>query len=571
MIGMIRQILKFSGNYAKRIRLAYITVFLHSLFLNVPIMAAIVTVDCYLNGSLDLRTCVLTAVVLFAAFLLQALCKNLSDRLQSGTGYMIFCDKRRALGEHLRRLPMGYFTEGNLGKISSVLSQDMVYIEEQAMTIVADVVSDIFSTVLTCVFMFMFHPLLGVVTLAVDLLAVLIAQPMIKRSLADARNRQDSIEGLTSAVLEYAEGLPVVKSYGMTGESASEMRDAFHASRITNLKFEEHIIPYEIAMMTLYGIGMTGILAAAVWLFQQGSITAVYFVGVVLFLFSVFSAVKHLFQQSTRLTIMKNALDRIDEVFGEAEITDSGTAKISDGVTDAEIEFRNVSFGYGKEEILHDISFTAKKGQMVALVGESGSGKTTIASLLARFWDVGTGEIRIRNTNIQDVRLSDLMVHISMVFQRVYLFHDTIYNNISMGSDASREEVIEAAKKARCYEFIMSLPYGFETIIGEGGATLSGGEAQRISIARCILKNAPIIILDEATANIDADNERGIQEAMSELCRNKTVLVIAHRLYTIANADKIVVIDQGRIAEQGTREELLLLGGIYSRMEAANA
>ena len=571
MIGMIRQILKFSGNYAKRIRLAYITVFLHSLLLNVPVMAAILTVDRYLNGSLDLKTCVLTAAVLFAAFLLQALCKNLSDRLESGTGYLIFCDKRRALGEHLRRLPMGYFTEGNLGKISSVLSQDMVYIEEQAMTIVADVVSDIFSTVLTCVFMFVFHPLLGAVTLAVDLLAVLIAQPMIKRSLADAQNRQKSIEGLTSAVLEYAEGLPVIKSYGMTGESASEMREAFHTSRVTNLEYEEHIIPYEIAMMILYGIGMTGILAAAVYLFQQGSITAVYFVGVVLFLFSVFSSVKHLFQQSTRLTIMKNSLDRISEVFAEAEITDSGTAKISDGVTDAEIEFRNVSFGYGKETILHDISFTAKKGQMVALVGESGSGKTTITSLLARFWDVGSGEIRIRNTNIQDVRLSDLMAHISMVFQRVYLFHDTIYNNIAMGSGASREEVVEAAKKARCYDFIMSLPYGFETIIGEGGATLSGGEAQRISIARCILKNAPIIILDEATANIDADNERSIQEAMSELCRNKTVLVIAHRLYTIANADKIIVIDKGRIAEQGTREELLLLGGIYSRMEAANA
>ncbi len=571
MIGMIRQILRFSGNYAKRIRLAYITVFLHSLLLNVPVMAAILTVDRYLNDKLDLKTCVLTAAVLFSAFLLQALCKNLSDRLESGTGYLIFCDKRRELGEHLRRLPMGYFTEGNLGKISSVLSQDMVYIEEQAMTIVADVVSDIFSTVLTCVFMFVFHPLLGAVTLTVDILAFLIAQPMIRRSCTDAKNRQESIEGLTSAVLEYADGLTVIKSYGMTGESASEMREAFHASRVTNLEYEEHILPYEIAMMLLYGIGMTGILAAAVWLFQQGSLTAVYFVGVVLFLFSIFSAVKHLFQQSTRLTIMKNSLDRISEVFAEAEITDSGTAKISDGVTDAEIEFRNVSFGYGKETILHDISFTAKKGQVVALVGESGSGKTTIASLLARFWDVGSGEIRIRNTNIQDVRLSDLMAHISMVFQRVYLFHDTIYNNIAMGSDASREEVVEAAKKARCYEFIMSLPYGFETIIGEGGATLSGGEAQRISIARCILKNAPIIILDEATASIDADNERSIQEAMSELCRNKTVLVIAHRLYTIANADKIIVIDKGRIAEQGTREELLSQGGIYSRMEAANA
>ena len=179
------------------------------------------------------------------------------------------------------------------------------------------------------------------------------------------------------------------------------MRNAFHSSRVSNLEYEEHIIPYEIAMMTLYGIGMTGILAAAVYLFQQGSITAVYFVGAVLFLFSIFSSVKHLYQQSTRLTIMKNSLDRISEVFAEAEITDSGTAKITGDPTDAEIEFQNVSFGYGKEMILRDISFTAKKGQMAALVGESGSGKTTIASLLARFWDAGSGEIRIRNTNLR--------------------------------------------------------------------------------------------------------------------------------------------------------------------------
>ena len=268
---------------------------------------------------------------------------------------------------------------------------------------------------------------------------------------------------------------------------------------------------------------------------------------------------------------MKNSLDRINEVFTESEIADTGTAKISTDVNETEIEFRNVSFGYGKEMVLHDISFTAKKGQMVALVGESGSGKTTIASLLSRFWDINSGEILIRNTNIRDVKLSELMEQISMVFQRVYLFHDTIYNNIAMGSGASREEVIEAAKKARCFDFIMSLPYGFDTMIGEGGATLSGGEAQRLSIARCILKDTPIIILDEATANIDADNERSIQAAMTELCRNKTVLVIAHRLYTIANADRIIVMDQGRIAEQGNREELLSLGGIYSRMEAANA
>ena len=290
------------------------------------------------------------------------------------------------------------------------------------------------------------------------------------------------------------------------------------------------------------------------------------FIGVLLFLMNLFTPFKTVFQLGSRLTIMETALNRIDSVFAESPLELSGT-KMPLSECKHEIEFKNVSFSYGEEEVLKDISFTADRNQMVALVGASGSGKTTIANLLARFWDINRGEILLRGTNIRDLPMETLMSHLSMVFQKVYLFEDTVYNNIAMGrADCTMEEVIEAAKKARCYEFIMQLPYGFETIIGEGGTSLSGGEAQRISIARCILKDAPIIILDEATASIDADNERYIKEAMTELCRNKTVLVIAHRLNTVRNADKILVIDQGRIAETGTHEELLKQGGLYAHM-----
>ena len=234
--------------------------------------------------------------------------------------------------------------------------------------------------------------------------------------------------------------------------------------------------------------------------------------------------------------------------------------------------YDNVSFGYTDKNVLKNVSFSIKKGQMTALVGPSGGGKSTIASLLARFWDVKSGKILVRSEDIRDVSLGSLMDQISMVFQRVYLFQDTVYNNIAIGRpDATREEVEEAAKKARCYDFIMQLPEGFDTVIGEGGASLSGGEKQRISIARCILKDAPIVILDEATASVDADNERAIQEAISELCRNKTLLVIAHRLKTIKDADQILVISDGRIVEQGDHSSLMDMNGTYAHMVSLQA
>jgi ATP-binding cassette subfamily B protein len=263
---------------------------------------------------------------------------------------------------------------------------------------------------------------------------------------------------------------------------------------------------------------------------------------------------------------MDIALDRIESVFAEKALQDDGKEELKSD-PGHEIEFADVSFSYDNEEVLHGISFTADKNEMVALVGESGSGKTTIANLLARFWDVSSGTVKVRGTDISRVPLKTLMDQISIVFQKVYLFEDTVFNNIAMGKEnATFEEVAEAAKKARCYDFIMNLPYGFDTVIGEGGSTLSGGEAQRISIARCILKDAPIIILDEATASIDADNERFIKEAMSELCLNKTVIVIAHRLNTIQGADKIIVMDHGKIIEQGDHGSLMEKKGSYYRM-----
>ena len=268
--------------------------------------------------------------------------------------------------------------------------------------------------------------------------------------------------------------------------------------------------------------------------------------------------------ESANLTVMESCLDRLEEILSEKILPDTGIMKLPKFADGNVVDYENVSFSYGEHEVLRNITFSLKENTMTALVGPSGSGKSTIANLLARFWDVKSGFIAIKGVDIRNLSIEELMGQISMVFQNVYLFQDTIYNNILMGkSDATEKEVYEAAKKARCYDFIMALPEGFNTLIGEGGATLSGGEKQRISIARCILKDAPIVILDEATASVDSDNESYIQEAISELVKGKTLLVIAHRLNTIQNADQILVIDAGEIVQKGTHDQLIQQKGIY--------
>ncbi|WP_314026170.1 ABC transporter ATP-binding protein [Olsenella uli] len=570
MLGLVHRILVFSGPHARRIRIAYLFTFLRAFCATMPLMLSIVALNLLLEGRAMPLTCCLLAAGMLALLTLQSLFQYLSDRLQSGTGYEVFADKRLELGAHLRRLPMGFFTEGNIGRISSILSADMVFIEEQSMAIIANVVSDVFSQAILTICLFVMDPLIGAAVLITELLVILIAQPMLRQEFRNSDARQQTIEQLTGAVVEYIEGLAVVKSYNLTGEGARDLRESFAATRRTSLQFVNEQSPYEAAQLVLYGLGSVAVLALAIGQMEQGLMTPGTFAGVALFLFQLFGPLKNLYSQSSLLSIMKSALDRIDALFAQEELEDIGTDALP-AFAAHEIEFSHVSFAYGEKNVLQDVSLTADRGQMVALVGQSGSGKTTLVNLLARFWDVSGGQVLLRGTDVRALPLAALTDQISVVFQNVYLFQDTVFNNIAMGRPgATREEVMEAAQKARCYEFIMRLPYGFDTMVGEGGASLSGGEAQRVSLARAILKDAPIIILDEATASIDADNERFIQQAMTELCSGKTTLVIAHKLATIRNADKIAVIGDGRVLECGSHEELMALKGAYRHMVQAN-
>jgi len=566
MIALMKRILNVAGGYKGRIQLAFVFSFLKSLLAKAPIGMAFLVLTAFLDGSAGSRLCLTMGAAMAICLVLQVLCQHAADRLQSAAGFMVFAEKRMELGAHLRKLPMGYFTEGNIGKISSVLSTDMVFIEENCMTALADMMSYIFAEAIMLAFLFVIHPWLGLAGCALMLLVLAIAKGMRREGLEDSDIRQAQSENLTEAVLDFAEGIGIIKTYNLLGEKSAELTENFRESRKTSIDFEENHAPWQRRLNLVFGLGVAVVVALTLFLRGRGLLDSSLAVGVMLFVFDLFGPMKALYGQSSRLTVMNSCMDRIEEVFAEAELSDKGTAHIPARSGGPEVEFRNVSFSYGEKETLHDISFRLEKNQMAALVGPSGGGKSTIASLLARFWDVKSGQVLVRGVDIRTVPLSELMDHISMVFQRVYLFQDTIYNNISMGRpDASREEVIEAARKARCHDFIMSLPDGYDTVVGEGGESLSGGEKQRISIARCILKDAPIVILDEATASVDADNESYIQQAISELCKGKTLLVIAHRLNTIRNADQIFVVAEGQIVQRGVHEALMQEEGIYRK------
>jgi len=568
MLKILHRIVNMTGKYKARIRASYITAFFKGIMLKAPLVLCFLCISYFMQGQMDKTKCIWLGIAVLASVILEAVFEHISNVLQSATGYMVFADMRLKLGDHLRKLPMGYFTEGNIGKISTVLATDMVFIEENCMGVLSELVTFLISQSIMVVMMFVMDFRLGLLSLLVVGAFVIVGNLMLRTSMKHSVLKQEASESLTEEVLDFAEGIGIIKSYNMLGDKSKRLTDEFEKSCRKSIDFEVAYSPWSRALYLTFGIGTALVLALSAYLYSTGAITPVYMAGMALFLFDVFTSIKSYYGQMARLTVTSASLDRIEEVFAAEELKDEGKKDLASiSGPSSEIQYDNVGFAYTEKDVLSNVSFSVKKGEMTALVGPSGGGKSTIASLLARFWDVKSGKILVRGEDIRDVSLGSLMDQISMVFQRVYLFQDTVYNNIAIGRpDATREEVEEAAKKARCYDFIMQLPDGFDTVIGEGGASLSGGEQQRISIARCILKDSPIVILDEATASVDADNERAIQEAISELCKDKTLLVIAHRLRTIRDADQILVVTDGKIAERGDHNALMAQNGTYAHM-----
>ena len=482
--------------------------------------------------------------------------------LQDSIGAERAAEERVRIGEILKRVPLGYFSKNSTGEILADLTSEFSQLELNGMSMINTVLNGYinFLAILLCLSIFSWQA--AVVSLIGAMLSAFALRGINRQSQKSSPVNQKASESLAAAVLQYVRGIPVIKAYGQEGPAFSDMQKAFRDSCKINIRIEKSYIPWNAMHLIVLKLASVATIRISIWNTMQNITPLTFLLLMAMFAFFMFGGVEAINDSAHVLGMIDTAMNKIDRL-EQAEFIDVAGKDLT--IDSYDICFEHVDFGYTKEkQVIHDISFTAHQGTVTAIVGSSGSGKTTICSLLARFYDVNAGSITVGNRNIRDFTCDSLLRNISMVFQNVYLFRDTIRNNMKFGNpNASEEEIIAAAKAACCHDFIMTLPEGYDTMIGEGGSTLSGGEKQRISIARAILKNAPIVILDEATASIDPENEHLIQQAISKLTRGKTVIVIAHRLATIENADQILVVEHGKIVQKGTHNQLIQQKGIY--------
>ena len=489
--------------------------------------------------------------------------RKVTSMWQCEGGYRTCAKKRIEIAEHLRYLPMGYFNDNSLGEITSVTTNTMENMGDVATRAVMMVFQGLLDTTLIIVMLFFFDWRIALVALAgfgLFEFVNLFMRLAVKNISAD-KMRDDAAE--IGKVLEYIQGISEVKAYNLVGKRSRELNSVINRRKKTLIKMEMRCIPVSNIQSLVAKLSGVAMMITSLYFYLNGSMLLADCSTMLVCSFMLFNALEAGGNYSALLRIIDLGVTKASAILALPTMDIEGS-EIQPSKRD--IEARDVDFAYDTKKIIDGISLKIPEHTTTAIVGPSGGGKTTFCHLLSRFWDVDKGSVSLGGKNVKDYSMDSLMKNFSFVFQSVYLFHDTIANNIRFGEpDASMEKVIAAAKKACCHDFIMSLPNGYDTVIGEAGASLSGGERQRISIARAIMKDSPVIILDEATANVDPENERDLMEAVKELTREKTVIMIAHRLKTVRNADQIVVIDKGRIAEQGKHDELVAKGGIYAR------
>ena len=568
MFHSIKRLLHWAGGYRKRLYLGCLCSFLSVWCTAIPIVIAawtlgLVIADFRGENSLEWNIIWLSLFGIVISIFLRYIFSYWKAKLQESIGYEIAAEERLKIGNVLKRVSLGYFSKNSTGDILTAITGDLSSLELQGMKLIDAIVNGYINLLAIVIILLIVCPMAALTSLVGAILSALALNGISKKSRKNAPTKQISQERITDASLEYIHGLPIVKSFGQEGASIEEWKTACEKHKDINLKIMHGFVPNNCLHLFALKIASVLLILISGIFTIQGNLTISIFLLIAMFAFMIFGAVENMNDSVHMLGLIDTSMDKLENI-ENAEFIDEAGRDFS--IASYNIDFTDVSFGYGEIEVLHNLSFQIPQNTTTAIVGPSGSGKSTICNLITRFYDVNSGSVKIGGHDVREFTCDSLLKNISMVFQNVYLFRDTIKNNIKFGSpDATDEQIIAAAKAARCHDFIMALPDGYDTVIGEGGSSLSGGEKQRISIARAMLKDAPIVILDEATASIDPENEHLIQEAISALTHGKTIITIAHRLATIENADQILVIDGGTVAQRGTHKELLQQEGTYKK------
>lgn len=536
---------------------------MEAIFTAMKIPAAFFAIKAVLDNKID-TTAMLTVIgFMLVSTFGKMVVNRFSAMLQTEAGYDTCAQKRIEIGEHLRYLPMGYFNDTSLGHITSVTTNTMEQVGDIATRAIMMVLQGGITTVVVAIFMFAFDVRIGLIALA-GIGVFLIVNQWTNKSVAKVADEKIAADAhMVGVILEYIQGIAEIRNYNIISQNKSRIQNSIERKKKADIAAELAAIPavgLQNLISKLMGVAIAG---ASLWFYMNGTMELVYTIVMLLCSFMVFESLDLAGTYTALLKVIGKGVDLANEIMNIEQMDIDG-----ENITpvNRDIHLEHVEFAYENRKIIDDVTLDIKENTTTAIVGPSGGGKTTLTSLIARFWDVQKGEVTLGGVNVKDYSFDSLMENFSFVFQRVYLLEDTIANNIRFGKpEASMDEVIEAAKKAACHDFIMALPDGYETVVGEGGATLSGGEKQRIAIARAIMKDAPVIILDEATANVDPENEKELTQAIENLTRRKTIIMIAHRLKTVRNADQIIVVDKGKIVQKGKHEELMQQKGIYKK------
>ena len=560
MFSVLKKISDFAGTRRGLLKKSMAVAFLGAVFAALQFAALMLTLD-ILVGGVDLRIWPVIGVMMVSV-VGRAACSYWSTNAETETGYFMVAEKRIHIGDRLRYIPMGYFNDNSLGNITAVVTTTLSDVENNAARCLVSVIGGFLNTLGLCLGLTVADWRLGLLAIA-GILAYLGVTELSQRAmLKTGPARQHAQMNLVEAVLEYIQGMSVVKSYGLDKDSGQAVQRTVDESCDKALSLEKSVIPWMGLRQVVVRVFSVAIAVCALAFYSGGTLSLARCLLMLVASFMLYAELESAGNMADNLQMLGASMDKANSI-DDTPVMDIDGAELT--TADASVEFQDVSFAYGDRTILDHVSLTVPSGSITAVVGPSGGGKTTLCNLIARFWDVQSGKITVGGYDVREYKLDSLMKNISMVFQSVYLFNDTVENNIKFGRpDATHEQVVAAARAACCHDFIMALPDGYDTVLGEGGGSLSGGEKQRISIARAMLKDAPIVILDEATASVDPENEAELQAAISALTRGKTLIMIAHRLNTVRNADQILVLSGGHIVQRGTHQELMAQGGLYA-------